>query len=73
MDFIDKKIMANQIGKAVYDIVSKEEFDEPMAVITEVGNPTCYYDDKGEAHDGRLITVRVSFAEHDDEDDDDDY
>lgn len=73
----DKKIMANQlsrkVGRAIYDTISKEGFDEPMAVVAEVTNPTCYYDDNGQAHDGRLICVRVTFAEDDDEDYDDDY
>lgn len=74
MDETDRRIIADQLAKQVGRIVSrcyeKDGFDEDMSVEVSVETPTCYFDENGAPHNGRIVIVDVSFAGEEDEDDD---
>lgn len=63
-------LIAKRVGKVVNDIIGKEkDLDEDIRVEVFVEQPSCYVDDKGETHTGRLITVMVDFIEETDGED----
>ena len=68
MEKIDREILrrniAKHVGNVVRDIVNKEQFlDDDIRVEVFVETPSCYVDDNGETHTGRLISVMVDFSE----------
>lgn len=76
MDDYDKQIYANELaiplGKAISQWMRKNNVEEPVIVRATVTDPTCYIDEQGVSHTGRLVTVNVDIAEYIDDDDDDD-
>lgn len=75
MEETDRKILQNmlarKVGKAVNDVIVKlGDFDEDIQVRAIVDKPSCYVDDSGTTHFGRLITIEVDIIEEavDDED-----
>ena len=76
MEETDKKILQNMlamcVGRAVNGVLCKEKsLDEDIHIDVVVDTPSCYVDDKGETHTGKLITVVVDFISGEDGDDDD--
>ena len=74
MENEDRQILqhaiARSVGKAVSDIIQKEQcLYEDIRIEVFVENPSCYYDDNGEMHTGKIVTVMVDFSEEDDEED----
>ena len=72
MEKEDRQILqhtiANRVGKVVSEVVRKEQgLDEDVRIEVFVENPSCYYDDNGEMHTGKIVTVMVDFIEEDDE------
>lgn len=72
MEQADRQILqhtlAKRIGGAVSEIVRKEQgLDEDIRIEVFVENPSCYYDDNGKMHTGKIVTVMVDFIEEDDE------
>lgn len=76
MDSTDRKILQNllarRVGKAVYDSIKSEDFEESLSISVEVNTPTCYIDGNGEVRNERIITVFVDFL-HSSENDEDSY
>ena len=74
MDETDRKIVTNllakQIGEAVSKWMARNGIEDGVQAHAFVETPTCYIDEKGEMHTGRLIPVNVDFLDEDDEDDD---
>lgn len=73
MEQEDRKILqyriASNVGKMVSEIIRKEQaLDDDVHIAVLVEHPTCYIDDLGEAHTGKLITVAVDFIEEEEED-----
>lgn len=73
MDREDREILqhtiASRVGKVVCEIIRKEEcLEEDVHIDVFVGQPSCYFDDKGEMHTGKVITVAVDVIEDDEED-----
>lgn len=70
MDDIDKKIiqknLARRVGLLVNEIVGGKDIDEDVSISILVDTPSCYVDDAGVSHSGRLITVDVAFASEED-------
>ena len=77
MEKEDKVILENEVSVAVDRVVSqwikKNEVDDPVIVQANVMQPTCYIDDAGVSHSGKLITVNCHIVEIDEDDDDYDY
>ena len=72
MDSVDKEISKNQLakklGKVVNEWLSVNDVRKPFVIEVLVDTPTCYYDERGCSHDGRLITINMeSLSESDDE------
>ena len=64
-----ENLLARRVGQAVYDVLSEEKtFDEDVHIDVVVDTPSCYLDDVGKIHSGRLITVVVEFMREEDED-----
>ena len=77
MDQDDKKILESEIavpvGRAVSQWLRKNQIEEPVIVQANVMQPTCYIDEAGVSHTGKLITVNCRIIEPDDDDDDYEY
>ncbi len=68
---IMQNLLAQRIGKVVAQVVGKvEALDEDIHIDVDVNTPSCYADDNGMIHTGRLITVCVAFAREEDIDED---
>ena len=66
-----KGLLANRVGQVVCDVLSKHGYpEEDIHMDVMVSKPSCYVDDEGGMHNGRLITVYLNFMseERDDED-----
>lgn len=74
MEQTDRKILQNliaqRVARVISQIVNKECLDADIHVEVTVGTPSCYVDDMGESHTGKLITVEVDLIEEVDEDED---
>lgn len=74
MDDTDKKIIADQLAKQVGKIVSscyeKGGLDEDVSVEVSVETPTCYFDENGVPHNGRIVIVDVGFSVEGESDED---
>ena len=70
MDYADKKILENEIavplGKAVSQWIRKNGIDCPVYVSAEVSQPSCYIDEQGVSHVGKLVTVDCEIADDED-------
>lgn len=77
MDEADRKILehelAGPVGKAVSQWMRKNGIDEPVIVQAQVSQPTCYIDDEGVSHSGKLVTVNCRIVDEPDDIDDDDF
>lgn len=65
-----QNVLAQRVGKVVSEIVKNTDgIADDIAVGAFVETPTCYYDDNGERHTGKLITVNVEFIDDMEEED----
>ena len=74
MENTDKEILRNllsrRIGQVVNEIISNEQsLDEDVRICVSVDAPSCYIDDTGKLHTGRLIVVDVCFTEDEGDED----
>ena len=74
MDSADRKILENEIavpvGKAISQWVRKNGIEDPVSVQVTVTHPTCYIDEVGVSHAGRLIVCNAEIMDMDDYNDD---
>lgn len=67
-----RNLLAQRVGKVVGQTVLKMDgLDVDVHVEALVSTPSCYMDDKGEMHTGKLVSVVVIFSEEGEEDDED--
>ena len=74
MDKVDREIaenvLAKQLGRIVSEWSKRHDVDGDVEVSALIQRPTCYVDEVGVVHTGMLITVDISIADDDFDDED---